>query len=505
LAPKERALLAVLVAESNRVVSVERLIDELWGELAPRTARRTLHTYVSHLRRMLPEHLVSEAGGYSLRLGPDESDSSQFERVVAAGRLSLLRGQHQEAARCLGEGLRLWRGEAYGGVKRDGLVGAEAARLDELRLAASEDWLEARLGGGDLDGVVSDIEAMLVKEPLRERLWLLLMRALRDAGRQADALQAYRRARARLVEDLGIEPGPELRSEEQALLQQVPAARHNTSRPTCSYVTNDEGLKIGYWAMGSGARDVVFCAEVFFNLEIIAEHEEIWAFLAPFAESHRLIAVQRRGTGVSDRDDDGLLAHPEACVSDIDAVLQELGSQEASLVGWGHGGQVALAYAALRSGRVTSVAVVNSYGRLRESPDNPCGVPGVVLDQLYEHIAKVWGTFRPLVPIFDPTAASDPDVIARVSRLERLIATPREAAELRRTLDEIDVRALLPLVSCPALVVGLTQSITSTVLAKVLADELPNATFLELPSYFVPAIADAMAVGDAVRAFLDQQ
>lgn len=292
--------------------------------------------------------------------------------------------------RCFAEALRLWRGEAYGGVPRAGLIGAGAVRLDELRLAATQDWLEAGLGIGDLDRVIGDIEALLAQDPLRERLWVLLMKALRGAGRQADALQAYRRARARLVEDVRIEPGPEPRSEEQALLQQTPTPRHSTSRPTCSYVTNDDGLKIGYWTIGSGTRDVVFCAEVFFNLEIIAEHLEIWAFLAPLAESYRLIAVQRRGTGVSDRDDDGLFASPKACVSDIDAVLDELGSREASLVGWGHGGQVALAYAALRPERVKSVAVVNSYGRLRESADNPSGVREVVLEQLYELIARVW-------------------------------------------------------------------------------------------------------------------
>ena len=207
---------------------------------------------------------------------------------------------------------------------------------------ATEDWLDARLAAGEGRYLVGDIEAIIEQTPLRERLWVLLMRALHDAGRSADVLRAYQRARSLLVNETGLDPGAELRAVEASIIAGTAIGSVSADVPATRYATTDDGLKIGYWVRGSGPTDVVFCAEVFFNLDLLVEFKELWAFLDPIVKGRRLIVVQRRSTGVSDRATGPLLPPPEACVADIDAVLDAVGTERTGLVGWGHGGQVAL-------------------------------------------------------------------------------------------------------------------------------------------------------------------
>ena len=417
--------------------------------------------------------------------------------------MALLRGDHESTRRLLSEALSLWRGDAYAGVSSESVVRAARVRLDELRLSVTEDLIDSRMASGEHAALVPELEGLVAEYPERERLWGLLMVALDRGGRQADALRAFQRARTRLVEEVGIEPGPDLRAIERAILRRETADVPQAAGPSATYVENDDGLKIAYSITGAGSRDVVFCAEVFHNLELMRDLDEMWAFLEPLARSARLIAVQRRGTGLSDRDPGSILAPPRECVGDLDAVLDAVGSQSASLVGWGHGGQVALAYAADRPDRVEKVVVVNSYARLSAGPDYPHGLPQHLLDAFTDEVERVWGTHRPLGGIFDPRTASDPDVIRRVSRIERLVATPREAAELRRRLDDFDVRPLLPAVRCSVLVAFLTGSLTGSAGARWLAEHLPSGEYVEAPGYFVPSVADATILAELVNRFLE--
>lgn len=503
-AAKERALLAILLASAGRAMSADRLIDELWGDEPPRTANKTLQTYVSHLRRFLSHRLTTEPAGYSLQVEEHELDALVFERRIRDGRLAFQRGEYVLAARLLADGLTLWRGDAYAGVPPHGVVRSDSIRLDELRQSALEDLAECRLASGEHGTVIAELEALVERHPLRERLWGLLMTALARNGRQGDALRAFQRARSYLVSELGLEPGPELREIERSVLRQEPAALVSPPHPNTLYVANKDGLQIAYWSTGTGRSDIVFCAEIFHNLELVRDIDEIWAFLEPLARAGRLIAVQRRGTGLSDRDANTDLAAPEACVTDIDAVLDAVGCDRASLVGWGHGGQIAIAYAASRPSRVTRVAVVNSYARLAHAPDYPGGIPIEFLETLTEVVENVWGTYRPLHPIFDPEIAEKPDVIARVARYERLTATPREAARLRRALDDVDIRPLLDAVECPVLVAHLRGSITGAENARFLAERLPRARYVEANGSFVPTVADATAVARIVADFLEE-
>jgi len=228
---KERALLAHLIANADRVVPADDLIDELWGENPPRTAERTLRSYVSRLRRSLEpdrsaegatETLRSRGDGYELIADGHQIDAARFEALAREGHRLLGAGNPSEADLVLDEALELWRGAAYQGFRYTGFGGSEGERLEELRRAAIEDRIDARLADGGTDSLVADLEGMVREEPLRERRWSQLMLALYRAGRQAEALQAFTRARAVLVDELGIEPGPDLQRVQAAILAHDP-------------------------------------------------------------------------------------------------------------------------------------------------------------------------------------------------------------------------------------------------------------------------------------------
>ena len=222
--PKQRALLALLLVHRRRPVSSDRLIDELWGEGAPPTARKIVQGYVSGLRKVLGDAvLISRGHGYLLQLDPDQTDVDRFESLVAAGNRALAEGDPRTAAERLREALRLWRGPALADFAYESFAQSEIARLEEARLAALEDRIEAELALGEHARLVGELEALVREHPLRERFIGQLMLALYRSGRQADALEAYRRARVRLIEKLGLEPGRGLQGLERAILAQDPA------------------------------------------------------------------------------------------------------------------------------------------------------------------------------------------------------------------------------------------------------------------------------------------
>lgn len=220
---KQRALLALLVLERGRVVSTERLIDALWGESPPAGAAKSLHVYVSQLRRALGDGvLLRRNGGYVLALSAGAVDGVRFERLVEEGRRELAAGQAEHAAETLRRALALWRGQALADLAYEPFAEAESRRLEELRLVATEERVEADLTCGRGAELVPELEALAQAHPLRERLRASLMLALYRAGRQADALAAYREARSMLRDELGLEPGPRLRELERAILAHAP-------------------------------------------------------------------------------------------------------------------------------------------------------------------------------------------------------------------------------------------------------------------------------------------
>jgi DNA-binding SARP family transcriptional activator len=216
---KRRALLALLVLHANEVVRTDRLVDELWGEHPPANAAAALQNHVSRLRKSLgADVLVTKPWGYVLRADPQTIDLLRFEALVAEARPL---AAHERRERLL-EALALWRGPALADVAAEPALVSEVARLEELRLSALEQRVDTDLELGGEPELVAELETLVAKHPLRERLRGQLILALYRAGRQAEALEAYRETRRVLVEELGIEPSPELRELEQAILRQDP-------------------------------------------------------------------------------------------------------------------------------------------------------------------------------------------------------------------------------------------------------------------------------------------
>ena len=220
-APRLRALLALLLLHRNVPVASERLIDELWDGSPPATANKALQNAVSQLRRSLPGDVLRTVGrGYELRVGDSELDADRFESALAAAADD---ADPESAATTLREALELWRGPPLPELADVVAAQPEIARLEDRRAAAFEARVEADLARGRHAELVGELEAEVARNPLRERLRAQLMLALYRSGRQADALAAYQDARRTLVDELGLEPGPELRARHEAILRQDPA------------------------------------------------------------------------------------------------------------------------------------------------------------------------------------------------------------------------------------------------------------------------------------------
>lgn len=221
-APKWRALLAVLLARRGQLVSIDQLVEEIWGQEPPAHARKLVSLYVLRLRRLLADPagglLVTRSPGYLLRCGAGEVDAGVFETMLAAGRRELSAGRAGPAAGTLSAAAGLWRGAALADVPQGPLLGAEAARLGELRLQATQLRIEADLGCGREDSAVAELRALVTEHRLQEGLWGLLIRALAGVGRRAEAEEAYAQARQVIGEELGAEPGRDLRELHRMLL-----------------------------------------------------------------------------------------------------------------------------------------------------------------------------------------------------------------------------------------------------------------------------------------------
>src|SRR5512132_188797 len=232
-----RLLVAVLALQAGRVVTAERLIDLLWEEASlPVDPANALQALVSRLRRALAavgagERLVSRPSGYLLAVVADQVDALRFERLAAEGHAHLTAERHREAVTTLRGALDMWRGPALAEFAGEPVAVAAATRLDELRLSALEDRIAAELALGEHARLVGELESLVAEQPLRERPQALLMRALYGAGRQAEALAVYQRARQVLAEQAGLDPGPELRSLQQAVLAHDPSLAAPTQAP----------------------------------------------------------------------------------------------------------------------------------------------------------------------------------------------------------------------------------------------------------------------------------
>lgn len=231
---KPRLLLAMLLLEANTVVADSRLIDGLWPATPPRSALPNLRTYAGRVRRLVrpaTDHagprLVTEPGGYRMVVTPEHLDLLRWQALVADGLSARHRGDPAAAEAVLSRAQQLWRGTPCAGLPLTGWVQARVASLQEQHLDALETLADARLTLGAHNAVVRQLRGLVAEHGLRERFWAQLMLALYRSGRQAEALGAYHEVRARLADELGVEPGTELRRLQHSILTGDPSLDHH--------------------------------------------------------------------------------------------------------------------------------------------------------------------------------------------------------------------------------------------------------------------------------------
>ncbi|MFV2100149.1 AfsR/SARP family transcriptional regulator [Micromonospora sp. LOL_024] len=246
--PRQRAVLAYLLLNANRVVSTAQLIDAVWAHDPPRSARLQVQACVSALRRAMVANpadgpLVSEAGGYRMVVANGELDHEDFVQRVSHARSSQQAGRSEEAADQLRSALVLWRGTPLGGTNGAFVADASAA-LEQQRLAAHEDLADIELSLGRHASLVPELSALVSANPLRERLAAQLVVALAGAGQQARALQVYQDVKSRLADELGLEPGSGLSAAQLSVLRQdIPGRRRDGSAPSSRGPVRTDGWR----------------------------------------------------------------------------------------------------------------------------------------------------------------------------------------------------------------------------------------------------------------------
>lgn len=490
-AAKERSLLAALALSPGQVVGFDSLIDALWGDAPPASARKTLQTYVSNVRRSLgPEVVGTAASGYVLRTAAQDVDVGRFRTLVQRGEEALRSGSIPQACVDLGEAVALWRGDPFAGVGAGTGLAAVAVRLKEEYLSALEARLAAELAAGRHGELVGELQALVREHPFRERLWGHLMVALYRSGRQADALAVYQQARVRLRDELGLEPGGELRRLEQAILDQEPSLdgpdperaspdSGQQIRPSpVRYAVTRDGVHIAYQIVGDGPIDVLAVPGFVSHLDMWwdAPTDRLVRRLASFS---RLILFDKRGMGLSDRPTHIEVEH---WVADAVAVLDAAGSERAVIFGISAGAPTAALLAATHPERARALIMYGGYARFLADDDYRLGAQPSTLASRIRHIEANWGTGVGIGTLAASRAA-DPAARQYWARCQTVSTSPSAAAAFLRALTAIDIRHVLPTITAPTLILHPTRDQSIPVeAARQSRDLIPGARLVELDS-----------------------
>ena len=272
--PMQRALLAMLVLRAGKVVSTEELVDGLWGDAPPASAMNSIQVYVSRLRKLLePATQIATVGpGYRLEVAPEAVDAVVFERLAADGRAAMGRGEIATAVASFRRALELCRGRPLAELIDRPFAAGATRRLGRMVDAVEEDLVDARLALGQQDELLGEVERLVSADPLSERRWGQLMTVLYLAGRQAEALDAYQRARRMLVDQLGVEPGPELRRVEADILDQTLAQPRPLPRGAVTFLLTDVEGSVRMWERAPEAMGVAIARHDEIAREVVAAH-----------------------------------------------------------------------------------------------------------------------------------------------------------------------------------------------------------------------------------------
>ena len=341
------------------------------------------------------------------------------------------------------------------------------------------------------------------------------MLALYRSGRQADALRAYSELRSILISELAIEPSPEVRDLHASILRQDPALGCPPGRdangsagaeaaPQTRYVQSDDGIHIAYQVLGEGERDIIFVPGLMSHLELLWEEPETAGFFRRLAMFGRLILFDKRDTGLSDRAlaDSSL----EERMNDVRAVMRAAGSAEAALFGYSEGAAMSILFAATYPERVTSLILAVSRRPLVPGPRLPCGQGS---DEMFEALVDIaahrWGQGE-TIEWYLPSQANSPRARELFARFERMAVSPSAFLRMARMIHEIDVRAVLPAIHVPTLVIQrLNDRITPPFHGRYLASHIAGARYFEQPgdhSLRFAASGDSDALCDEIAAFL---
>lgn len=486
---RERALLVLLLLSANRVVSSSRLVEDLWDDRPPADAVHALRVHVSRLRRALREAsgdgvLVTRSPGYVFAVDGEAIDSYRFESLVTEARRCAVRGDHAAAAAALRAALALWRGPALDDIGEASFVRAEAARLEELRLAAIEERIEADLACGRHGEIIAELDSLTRAHPLRERLCGLRMLALYRAGRPADALRAYQELRTVLGDDLGLEPSPTLTRLEGAILRHDPSLDWSLLSPAAAatrstkYARSD-GVNIAYQVVGDGSIDIVAVPGFVSNVDTYWDNPGWTQIFDRLTRLGRLILWDKRGTGLSDPV--SRVPTLDERVDDLLAVMDAAGCRRPVLFGVSEGGPMSLLFAATHPDRVRSVVLYGVSPRFSAAPDWPYGFSPVEQAQLRRELEEEWGSGA-LMGIFAPTEAGNEAARQAWARAQRSGASPTMGLAVWDAMMATDCRDILPAVRVPTLVLHRRgDRIARIEGAREIADRVPGARLVESP------------------------
>jgi DNA-binding SARP family transcriptional activator/pimeloyl-ACP methyl ester carboxylesterase len=482
---QRRELLAMLVVHANHVLSRDRIVEELWTGEPPPKAGGSINTHLSVLRRCVerddgPRRLLTRPPGYVLCLDEGELDAERFEHALADARRALEQGAVDRAVELYGGALDVWRGPVLQDFADSPWTRPVRTRLEEARLAASEELVDARLRRGEHGPLVGELEQLVAEHPTREPLWRSLMLALYRSGRQPEALQAFQRVRAVLRDEFGVDPSAELVDLERRILEQDDSLLHEraeTGPPPTRYARVHESF-VAYQSIGDGTRDLLLIPEWVGHVEAQWEQPRIARTLERLCRLGRVLVFDKRGTGLSDPVPIRSLPTLEEWVEDAVAVLDAAGVERAVPVAVGSGGAMALVLAAMHPERVESLVLLGASARIPEADDYDIGIARDFVDAALPYTEEQWGTGDML----RFSAPDEPELREWFARYERLSASPGTALAIQRMVLETDLRWLLPSVEVPTLVLHRARDHLMPVShGRYLAERLPRATLCELP------------------------
>jgi DNA-binding SARP family transcriptional activator/pimeloyl-ACP methyl ester carboxylesterase len=442
-----RTMLAVLAVNAGRVVSTDLLVEVLWGETVPRTAAHALHVHASNLRKLLPGEVVLDRtpGGYRLRAPDELVDGRHFEILVERARAALSSGDTASARRNLDDALALWRGSPLADVPGERFAEPEIRRWEETRHLAEEELVEVALTDGRLVEATNAAESMVRDQPFRERRWTQLMVALYRSGRQTDALARYHELVGLLRDEIGVPPGPQVR----ALAGEI--IRHDASlggaatpaTPVTRFARGPAG-RLAYQVIGDGPGDLVLIPGFGGNVEIRWEEPNLARLYRRLARSARLVLMDRRGTGLSDRDTG--VPPVAAQVHDVLAVMDAAGVERAALFGVMDGGAIGLLCAARNPARVSGVVTYATWpASAMFDPTSTQVLTGTVAT------LDAGLGLDAVITMMAPSRVDDAVFTAWFGRYVRLAAGSGGTTEALRRFREVDIRADLVDVTVPVL------------------------------------------------------